>query len=432
MARRFLSMASATAVVVLSFLLGSVFTMYQPGSKTARKVAEVYERIRAHYPGEIPHEKLERAAIAGLLSTTDKWSEYFTAAEWQQWSQQVMLGKFPGVGIRVEPDDKSGYLMVTSPIEDTPAFHAGLLPGDLIVKVDGVDVKGQPGNEVISRIRGEVGTKLVLTLRRGDLEPFDVTLTRAEIKIVAVKHRLVEPGIGYIRINDFTEEVPVDFEKAYRDLEGRGMNALVIDLRFNGGGLLKAAVELCDLWLPPNAVVVTSEGKRPEHRTIYKAKTPEALGTQTPVAILVNRDSASASEIVAGALRDHHIASLVGTRTFGKGLVQSQYELSDGSYVKLTTARWVTPNGEQVGAKDPESEGGLVPTYFVEMTPDEELAVRKRWFAEGIVKGPPIAEPPPKDFVLEAGLEVLRAKREGRPPKVERREIPKPEPKEPK
>jgi carboxyl-terminal processing protease len=145
-----------------------------------------------------------------------------------------------------------------------------------------------------------------------------VTLTRAEIKLVAIRHRMVEPGFGYIRINDFTEEVPVDFEKAYQDLESKGMRALIIDLRFNGGGLLKAAVELCDLWLPTGAVVVSSEGKRPEHRQTYKARTPEAFA-KIPTVVLVNRDTASASEIVAGALRDHKIADLVGSRTFGKG-----------------------------------------------------------------------------------------------------------------
>ena len=432
MARRVLVTMTTTALVVVSFLLGSAYSLFLPGGKTARKVAEVHEKIRLNYPEDVPAEKLERAAVEGMIRSIDRWGEYFTAAEWTEWRQKVVTGKFHGVGIRVESDSKAGYLRVTSPIENTPAFDAGVLPGDLIVAVDGQDVLNMAQDEVVARIKGELGTKVVLKLRRGDQEPFDVTLTRAEIKIDAVKHRMVEPGIGYIRIDDFTESVPVDVETAYRDLERQGMTALAIDLRFNGGGLLKSAVEVCDLWLPAGKVIVMSEGKRPEYRRKYLTENPDALPTKVPRVVLVNRGTASASEIVAAAMRDHGLAPLVGSRTFGKGLVQTPFDLSDGSHLKLTTARWLTPNGEQVGAKDSKSEGGLVPDFIVEMTPEEEVALLKRWFAEEIVKGPPLKDPPPKDYVLEAGIEVLRAKLQDRAPKVERREVSKTPPKESK
>ena len=180
----------------------------------------------------LPADKLERAAIDGLVGATDRWSEYFTAAEWREWSARVMSGRLTGVGIRVEADAKSGYIRVLSPIENSPAFDAGVLPGDQIIKVDGEDIHNRSLEEVTGRIKGDPGTKVVLTIHRGDLEPFDVTLTRAEIKVRAVKHRMAESGIGYIRIDDFTEAVPADVEGALKDLESKGMKGLVVDLRF--------------------------------------------------------------------------------------------------------------------------------------------------------------------------------------------------------
>jgi carboxyl-terminal processing protease len=432
MGRRILVLSSVTALVVVSFLLGTTYSLFLPGGKTARKVAQVYDQIRKHYPGDVPADKLERAAVEGMLGTTDPWAQYFTAAEWKEWSQRVMTGRFYGVGIRVESDPKTGYLRVISPMENSPAFDAGILPGDLIVGVDGADIQNRPLDEVTGRIKGDAGTTVVVKIRRGELELFDVTLTRAEIKNRAVKHRIVGPGIGYIRIEDFTESVPKDFEAALRDLQSKGMMSVVVDLRFNGGGLLSSAVELCDLWLPPGRVVAKQEGKRAAYRRDYAAEKPGDPAARFPTVILVNRHTASASEIVAGALRDHGLAPLVGSRTFGKGLVQSSFDLSDGSHVKLTTARWLTPNGEEVGAKGDKKSGGLMPDHLVEMSTEEEAALLNRWTAESIVKGPPLPDPPPPDFVLEAGIEVLRAKLEKRTPDVKRREVPEADPKETK
>lgn len=432
MARRILAVSSVTALVVVSFLLGSLYSFFLPGGKTARKVAEVYDRIRKDYTGDVPAEKLERAAVEGMLATTDLWGQYFTEAEWKEWSQRVMSGRFFGVGIRVESDSKTNYLRVVSPMENSPAFDAGILPGDLIVAVDGVDIQNRPLEEVTGRIKGDAGTAVVLKISRGELEPFEVTLHRAEIKNVAVKHRMIEPQIGYIRIDDFTESVPKDFESAFKNLEAKGMTALVVDLRFNGGGLLSSAVELCDHWLPPGKIVVKQEGKRANYRRSYVAEKSGDPAAKVPAVILMNRHTASASEIVAGALRDHGLAPLVGARTYGKGVVQSSFDLSDGSHLKLTTARWLTPNGEEVGAKGDNKTGGLNPDYLVEMTREEEAALLKRWTLESIVKGPPIQEPAPPDFVLDAGVEVLRAKLENRTPDVKRREVPEPDPKEAK
>lgn len=412
-------------LVIVSFILGSTYNLFLPGGRTARKVSDVADHIRRHYPGDIPAEKLERAAIDGMLNATDAWSQYFTAAEWREWSGRVISGKIHGVGIRVEADPKTGYIRVLSPMENSPAFDAGILPGDQVIKVDGQDIRNRSLEEITGRIKGDQGTNVVLTIRRGETDVFDVTLTRAEIKVRAVKHRMAAPGLGYIRIDDFTEGMPADVGAALKDLETRKMEALVVDLRFNGGGLLRSAVELCDFWLPSGKVVTKSEGKRAEYRRSYETLKDDAPAARYPLVILVNRFSASASEVAAGALRDHGLATLVGSRTFGKGLVQSNFELSDGSVVKLTTSRWLTPNGELVSARSDEEQGGLIPAFLVEMSEEEEGALVRRWVEESVLKGPPLKDPPPRDYVLEAGLEVLRAKLENRPPNVERREVPK-------
>ena len=411
-------------LAIVCFVLGATYSSFRPGVKTGRKVAEVVERVRAHYPEDLPADKLERAAIEGVLGQTDVWSQYFTAAEWKDWSERVMSGRFYGVGIRVEADPKTGYIKVSSPMENSPAFEAGIMPGDLIVKVGGEDIRNRPLEEITVRIKGEKGTQVVLTIRRGE-ETFDVTLTRAEIKNKAVKHRMAEPGIGYIRIDDFTEDIPADVAHAIKDLESKDLKALIVDLRFNGGGLLRSAVELCDLWLKDRQVVTKSTGRRDEYRRTYETTGPADPAAKYPLVILVNRTTASASEVTAGALRDHGLATLVGSRTFGKGLVQSSFDLSDGSHLKLTTAHWLTPNGEEVTAKNDKEPGGLIPVHLVEMTPEEEGSLYRRWQEEEVLKGPPLKDPGPRDYVLEAGIEVLRARLENRPANVQRREVPK-------
>jgi len=432
MARRILIMATATALVATGFVFGTVTSLvFVPGGP-AKKVGEVERLVQRYYPDDVPREKLERAALSGMLKAVDDHSEYFTAEEWRDWRPRHMEGKFAGVGVQVEPDSKTGYYLVTTPIEDSPAFEADILPGDLILAVDAVDIKDQPFEQVVTRIRGEPGSKVTLTLRRPGKDRFDVPLVRAEVKIRAVHHKMVDAksGIGLVRISEFTEMVP-DFDRAVADLQAKELHALVIDLRFNGGGLLSAAVDLCDRFLPSGRVVVAAEGKNPGDRREYLTKRAADLPSSMPVVILVNGSTASASEIVAGALRDHGRALLVGSRTYGKGTVQTPFDLSDGSHLKLTTARWVTPNGVRVGPKDADTPGGLVPDYVVEMTREEETALLKKWWSERIVKGPPAPVEPVKDFQLDAGLEILRAKLADRPAVVVPREvakIPTPEP----
>ncbi|HTF57352.1 MAG TPA: PDZ domain-containing protein, partial [Planctomycetota bacterium] len=197
MARRILIMATASALVAMGFVFGTVTSLViLPGSGPARKVGEVQRLVQRYYPDDVPTERLERAALAGMLKAVDDHSEYFTAEQWAEWRPRHMEGKFHGVGVQVEPDPKTGYYLVTTPIEDSPAFQADVLPGDLILAVDGVDIKDQPFEEVVYRIRGEPGSKVTLTLRRPGKDRFDVPMARAEVKIRAVHHQVVDAQAG--------------------------------------------------------------------------------------------------------------------------------------------------------------------------------------------------------------------------------------------
>jgi len=273
--------------ITAAFALGTIVgNLTVPQTPVVRKVGEIDRIVRSLYPEELPPEKLERSAIDGLLRAVDLYSEYFTAEEWVEWQQRHMSGKFVGVGIHVEPDKETGYILITTPVEDSPAFAADILPGDMIVAVDGEDIQGRLLNDIVRRIKGEAGTKVRLTLHRKDRDRFDVELTRAEIKNQAVRHKMVDPEIGYVRISDFTEMLP-DFDRATTELRKQGLKALVIDLRFNGGGLLQAAVDLCDRFLPPDRDVARSVGRSKSDERIYRTRDSKDL-PEMPLVVLTN------------------------------------------------------------------------------------------------------------------------------------------------
>ncbi len=439
--RRATILAIALPVLMIaSFVLGFFArpTMSKETKATVGKVAEVSGKIERYYPAEVPRPKLERAAVEGLLSALDPYSEYYDTEEWAEYKQRHMDGRFHGVGILIEMDRESGYLRITTPIEDTPAFAADILPGDLVIAVDGEDMKGKTLDEVRNRIKGELATKVRLTLRRaGREEPVVVELVRAVITREVVKWRMADSaaGIGYIRITDFTDMVK-EFDKAYLDLHGKGMKALVIDLRFNGGGLLQAAVDLVDRFVPSGTTILTTRGKDGRDSREYGSNSDNDL-PPVPLVVLVNGGSASASEIAAGALRDLKKARLVGSRSFGKGSMQTPFDLSDGSQLKLTTAKWYLPSGANVHRDEGRKDYGLQPDFLVEMSPEEEAALMRRWDEVRKIKGQGETVPTTAatDYVLDAGLELLRAELASRPPNVAPRELakvkatPGPEPK---
>lgn len=408
------------AFILGYFLRGSIAPYPQLGDKV-REAAGV---VRDRYYGDVTDEKLERAALEGMMNALDPYCQYFTRKDYEEFYTRNISGNFYGVGILVEVDRETGYLNIITPLEGTPAFAADILPGDKLLKVNGEDIKGQQLDDVIRKIKGPEGSPVQLTLwRKSKNGTFELTLKRAMITIVAVKSKMIEAGhkIGYVRVSDFTEMLP-QFDKATAELMTQGMDALVVDLRFNGGGLLDSAVELADRFLPAGKLIVTTRGRHVEdHREAVDDSHDIA---NVPVVILTNEGTASASEVFAGALRDHGRAVIVGARTFGKGSVQTPVPLSDGSRLKITTARYFTPKGVSVHREEGKKEYGILPDYVVEMTEKEYVAVRDFWREESVVKaGADRQVAPPKDFQLEAAIEVLSAKLEQRDALVKTREL---------
>jgi carboxyl-terminal processing protease len=322
-----------------------------------RTFADVYNQIRSGYVEEIEDSTLLEYAIQGMLMGLDPHSVYLTEDAFQN-LQDTTSGEFTGLGLEVGMED--GYVKIISPIDGSPAAEAGLQSGDVILKLDKAPVKGMSLNEAIDIMRGPKGTKIQLTIGRpGESQPFDVTLVRDVIKIASVRQRWLEPGYGYIRIAQFQgatgEDVRNSLDKLMQEQELKG---LVLDLRNNPGGILRASVDVAGLFMDGGTVVYT-EGRLANSDVHYDAEATDASGG-TPLVVLINSGSASASEIVAGALQDHGRAVVMGTHSFGKGSVQTVLPLSKSRAVKLTTALYFTPNGRSIQAE------GIAPDILVE------------------------------------------------------------------
>ena len=341
-----------------------------------RTFSEVFARIKNDYVEPVSDKKLITDALNGMVSGLDPHSAYLNTEDFKE-LQVGTQGEFGGLGIEVGMED--GLVKVISPIEDTPAAQAGIKTGDLIFKLDDTLVKGLTLNEAVKRMRGKVGTKIVLTvLRKNETKPLTFTLTRAVIKVKSVKSKLVEPGYAFVRITQFQEHTVDNMATALDNLikENKGdLKGLVLDLRNDPGGLLTAAVGVSAAFLPKDALVVYTEGRIEDSKMRLIASPDDYLrgngkidalkGLPTslksvPMVVLVNGGSASASEIVSGALQDHKRAIIMGTQTFGKASVQTILPLGNNTAIKLTTARYYTPNGRSIQAK------GIIPDITVE------------------------------------------------------------------
>lgn len=322
-----------------------------------RTFAEVFNQIRLGYVEEIDDSTLLEYAIQGMLSNLDPHSSYLTEDAFQN-LQDTTSGEFTGLGLEVGMED--GYVKIISPIDGSPAAEAGLQSGDIILKLGKVPVKGMTLNEAIDLMRGPKGSKIELSIGRpGESQPFDVTLVRNTIKVASVRKSWLEPGYGYIRIAQFQNGTGADVRKALDKLMAeQKLKGLVLDLRNNPGGILRASVDVADLFMDGGNVVYT-EGRVENSNTSYDAD-PLDVTNGVPLVVLINQGSASASEIVAGALQDHGRAVIMGTRSFGKGSVQTVLPLSDSRAIKLTTALYFTPNGRSIQAE------GIVPDIVVE------------------------------------------------------------------
>ncbi|HEV8017556.1 MAG TPA: S41 family peptidase [Steroidobacteraceae bacterium] len=355
--------------------------------------AEVYERIKREYVDEVDDHALMEKAVRGMVAALDPHSAYLDSEEFDEIRVSTM-GSYPGVGIEVAPGD--GVVRILRPIEGSPAQQAGLLAGDEIVRIDGVDI-GADLAGAIAHMRGTSGSLVRLTIRRAGAPGLrEYTLRRAEVEVHSVAQQTLEPGYGYLRITSFSETTAQDVGRAVsrlkRDNPG-GLKGLLLDLRNNPGGVLEAGVAVADDFLE-SGVIVTADGRTPEARFRMDA-TPGDLIEGAPLVVLVNGGSASASEIVAAALKDHGRALLVGRRTYGKGSVQTVMPLSHGGAVKLTTSRYFTPSGASIQGK------GIVPD-ILEGGPGEAPAELL------VVRGsPPLVE---RDTDVRLGLEALKSR----------------------
>lgn len=312
-----------------------------------RIFAEVLERIRAVYVEDIDDRTLLEAAIRGMLLDLDPHSAYLTPDEFDD-LQVSTSGEFGGVGMEVTMDD--GFVTVVAPIDDTPASRAGIQANDVILKIDDTFVKGMTLNEAVNLLRGEIGTDVVLSIMRsGENNPRTLTLTRDRIRIQSVRSERLEDAYGYVRVTQFQNNTGRDVQRQIDRLKADGpMQGLILDLRNNPGGVLGGAIQVADLFLEDGLIVYT-QGRTEDSRINYGASRGDTLDG-LPLVVIVNGGSASASEIVAGALQDHGRAVVVGRRTFGKGSVQTVLPLHDDRALKLTTARYYTPNGRSIQA----------------------------------------------------------------------------------
>lgn len=326
---------------------------------------EVMERAKATYVEEVTDKQLIEAAINGMLTSLDPHSSYLNEKDFKYMNEQTS-GKFGGLGIEITMEQ--GLVKIVSPIDDTPAFKAGLKPGDYITNIDGETIIGMTLNEAVEKMRGKPGTKVKLTIRRLNEKPFDVTLKREEIKTQSVKSD-IKDDVLYIRIGSFSEDVDKDvkkaFEKAKKDRK-EPLKGIVLDVRNNPGGLLDQAVAVSSLFLDQGEIVSTRA--RNEEDTIRYSAKGKDITEGLPIVVLINNGSASASEIVAGALQDHKRAVVLGEKSFGKGSVQTVVPLGNEGAMRLTTARYYTPSGRSIQATGIEPDIVVHPAKLEEYT----------------------------------------------------------------
>ena len=351
-----------------------------------QQLSAVFGLIKIDYVEPVDDKKLITDAISGMVSSLDPHSQYFDKKSFAEFREGTS-GRFVGVGIEITQED--GLIKIVSPIEGSPAFRAGLKTNDLITKINDTAVKGLSMDEAVKRMRGEPSTKVSLQIfRKSENRTFPLTITREEIKTHSVKGKIIEPGYGWIRLSQFQDRTVEDFVQKAQELykQDPRLKGLVLDLRNDPGGLLDGAVAISAAFLAPDVTVVTTDGQLADSKATYKASPefygrrgdplvglPAALKT-VPLVVLVNEGSASASEIVAGALQDHKRAIVMGSQTFGKGSVQTVRPLGPDTGIKLTTARYYTPSGKSIQAK------GIVPDVMIDETAEGNLfaALRMR------------------------------------------------------
>ncbi|UCD56998.1 MAG: S41 family peptidase [Candidatus Hydrogenedentota bacterium] len=362
------------SVLLLGLIIGNSLSGYvaaQTGStyEDLEIFSDALSIVQSEYVEEVSTENLIYGALKGMLDKLDAHSQFMPPDIYRELKVETE-GHFGGLGIVISLD-KNKVLTVVSPIEDTPAFKAGVQAGDKIIEIDGVGTEGLVLEEAVKKLRGPKGSKVTITVLRlreddgGVPEELEFTLIRDDIKIPSVKWKMLDDNIGYIRLVEFSERSGRDLHKAITELRDQEMRSLIIDFRNNPGGLLNVAADVADEFLEKGRLIVYTESRNSKQNLRFKAKQDAAVEPDTPIVVLVNGGSASASEIVAGALKDWHRAVILGENTFGKGSVQSIIPLSDGSALRLTTAKYLTPKGHSINGL------GIAPDIEVKMSKEQ-------------------------------------------------------------
>lgn len=360
---------TATSIIYLSIsgiLVSWLNSKFAP-VQSNQLIGEVHDYIKTLYYGDVTDDELYWGAAKGMAEATgDKYTNYYDPAEFQEY-MEANTGAYVGIGVVFSLTTDTNEIIVVTPYEDTPGERAGILPGDILLEVDGVAYNGDTFDEAVDVIKGvdlkdeAAGSSVTLKLKREGMEPFDVTVTREQINLKTASYEMLEGDIGYIRIIGFDSDTDTEVESALQSLETQGMKKLVFDLRDNGGGDFDTACRLAGKFLDEGKTVVYTEDKHGE-REYYTAA---GKVTDVPMVLLVNGNSASASEVFTGAMRDHGRAeAIVGQRTFGKGITQNVYRLKNGGGISITVNKYYTPNGECIHEK------GIEPTVSVELAED--------------------------------------------------------------
>ncbi len=409
MSRRKITLAFLVTGLITLSLWTPVRSSIGQTYEQIKLIVDVLQNIQTQYVVEKDVKELVYGAAHGMVRTLDPFSQFMEPDQYKD-MQTETKGEFGGLGIRIGVRD--GWLVVITPMEDTPAYRMGILPGDKIVKIEKESTQGMSLQDAVNKLRGKPKTKVTISIfREGDKEPKDYTIVREVIQIKSIKSYMAAPGIGYLKLNEFIETSFPDMRKALKELDGKGMTSLVLDLRNDPGGLLNAAVDVGRLFIGENKLIVFTEGRAsPRQDFLAEAKAPYG---DIPLVVLVNRGSASASEIVSGAVQDHKRGLLIGTETFGKGSVQSIIGLEDGSALRLTTAKYYTPSGRCIHRDEKTGKGGITPDIVIDVTRETEVKLQEQG-EEITAKGKETesavkATDRVKDEVLDRAVELLKA-----------------------